>query len=474
MYTLEEKLQIIERAENFEELKSSGILPEPCFDDGYYFVSYSHRDFKRVIPEILSLQEAGVKIWYDRGLEAGTSWLKDVCRKIASFRCKGVIVYSSDSFCASASCAREIEQIGESQKSALLIQIEPRIPDGLYADFVLAYECPTEDKVAALRALPQPELYDFYIGRVPGLGKCATLRKVNDQDIKRAEIPAFVRRGRKRYPVRCIEERAFAFCYNLYEVVIPDGWSVISHGAFLNCYSLQRVVFGRPYTRQPFNMRRHYGLVTFSFMNCTSLVSVETSFKKHAYIAFDNAFRGCTALREVNLGDTGVYLENCFSRCSSLECVTLGKSQDKEEFPGVFYGCSALKNVRYSEKAKGENIPPRTYAHCSSLEYIPLPKNVRGISEHAFAHCENLREIHLPPTMKTVSATAFENAQALKTVTVDSALTFPADGKFHSIEETFAYAETFYIKKGLKFTFSEKFKELPGSRDGYTTYGRKL
>ena len=473
MYTLEEKLQIIEQAKSFEELKNSGILPEPNIDDGYYFVSYSHRDFKRVIPEILLLQEAGVKIWYDRGLETGVSWLKDVCRKIASFYCKGVIVYASDSFCASDSCARELAQIAESNKSALLIQLEACVPQGIFPNFVLPFDAPFEDKIAALHALPKPELYEFLLQRIKGLGTCAILWKVNDRNIKLAEIPAFITIENKRYPVRIIGENAFAFCYNLYEVILPNGWAIVSHGAFSNCYSLKRVVLNRPALIQKGSLRLRLGIVESAFTNCTSLVSVEVPSHTKGHICFSNAFIGCTALHEMNLGDTGVYLDNCFQRCTALEAVILSKAQDKDDCPSVFYECSALKEVRYSEKTNRINIPARTFMYCTSLERIVLPKKLRGISERAFANCENLREIHLPPSTHIVNATAFENAKALKTVIVDSALTFPANGRLFSIEEVFPYAETFYFKRGLNYRLSEAFKELPSDRFGYTLYGRQ-
>ena len=320
MYTLEQKLQIIERAANFDEVKNSGILPEPCFDDGYYFVSYSHRDFKQVIPDILAFQEAGVKIWYDRGLETGISWFKDVCRKIASFRCKGVIVYASERFCASAACAREIQQIGESNKLSLLIQLEPCVPAALNPTAVLSYEDPVEVKQAVLMALPKPELYEFTVTNVNGIGDCATLYKVNDPNIQRAEIPSSVTIMGKSFPVRVIADGAFSFCYNLTEVIIPDGWSIISHSAFANCYSLQKVTLGRPFCVHDKLANHRYAIVQFAFMNCTSLVSVHAKARSpKEYVHFNGAFWGCTSLKEIDLGDTAVYQDDCFKFCIGLK-----------------------------------------------------------------------------------------------------------------------------------------------------------
>ena len=52
----EQLLQFIRNANNFAEVRNSGILPNPDGDDGYYFVSYSHVDYKPVLTDVISLQ----------------------------------------------------------------------------------------------------------------------------------------------------------------------------------------------------------------------------------------------------------------------------------------------------------------------------------------------------------------------------------------------------------------------------------
>lgn len=434
MLTLEEKLKIIENSKSFDDLKNSGILPEPCVDEGYYFVSYAHSDFKRVIPEILKMQDAGVKIWYDRGLETGISWLKDVCRKIASYRCKGVIVYGSESFCSSPSCAKELEQIAKSKKSALLVELEMCAPEGLNALYTLASDTPVEDKIAALKSLPEPELFEFDLVYETARRAYAILLKVNDPNIKRAEIPAFAKIGGKNYPVRSIAGDAFSYCYNLYEVIIPDGWSIIFNSAFANCPSLQRVVLGRPYTRHPLNWRRHYGKVFSAFWNCT-------------------------ALKEIDFGSRASFVNECFKSCVSLQSATV----DSEPSSGTFKGCTSLERVSFS-------------------------KNIKSIPKQFFTGCKNLKEIHLPRSIKTVHVTAFEGAKSLKTVVIEGNIRFCGDGKpltingeqiptgdgiNHTIEEVFPYAEKLHIKNGISYELSQ-FKKLPDERKGFTTYGREL
>ena len=77
-----EKIKFIENSTSLEQVQKSGILPDPDAQKGYYFISYSHKDYKIVFRHVLRLLEQGVNLWYDRGLEAGKSWRDDVKKKI--------------------------------------------------------------------------------------------------------------------------------------------------------------------------------------------------------------------------------------------------------------------------------------------------------------------------------------------------------------------------------------------------------
>jgi hypothetical protein len=64
-------LEAIEASVSFAEVRARACLPEPDGDSGYLFVSYSHADYKAVIPDIIRLQAEGLRIWYDRCLGTG-------------------------------------------------------------------------------------------------------------------------------------------------------------------------------------------------------------------------------------------------------------------------------------------------------------------------------------------------------------------------------------------------------------------
>ena len=116
-----EIISFINSSHSFDEVRAANVLPEPDQDDGFYFVSYSHKDYKKVLTDIVKYFDCGFKIWYDRFLESGKSWTAEVHKKIASYYCKCVIVYVTQNFLQSESCLSEIECICDNDKSCLLV-----------------------------------------------------------------------------------------------------------------------------------------------------------------------------------------------------------------------------------------------------------------------------------------------------------------------------------------------------------------
>ena len=77
-------------------------------DDSYIFISYSHKDYKKVYADLADLHEKGIPFWYDKGLIAGKNWDDVVREKMTDPRCSGVIFYLSESLFLSQSIQTEI------------------------------------------------------------------------------------------------------------------------------------------------------------------------------------------------------------------------------------------------------------------------------------------------------------------------------------------------------------------------------
>ena len=96
---LEEQIKIKKMIINQNELDliPPGYLPDVVTSE-YYFVSYSHRDYRLVYSDIFDLQQNGLAIWYDQGIAAGDNWKDTALKYITPFECKGVLFYISDDY----------------------------------------------------------------------------------------------------------------------------------------------------------------------------------------------------------------------------------------------------------------------------------------------------------------------------------------------------------------------------------------
>ena len=135
--SIQEKIKFIENSASLEQVQKSGILPDPDAQKGYYFVSYSHKDYKVVFKHVLRLLEQGINLWYDRGLEAGKSWREDVKRKIYSYNCKGVICFLSANCIGSESLLQEYDMIRRFNKPMVAVEMNSSIFDSVEDAFVV-------------------------------------------------------------------------------------------------------------------------------------------------------------------------------------------------------------------------------------------------------------------------------------------------------------------------------------------------
>ena len=87
MLTIEERIKAIENSNSLTDL-SSDVLPKSHQED-YYFVSYSHKDYKAVLTDILKLEAKGLNFWYDTDIHVGENWEYIAKSYISKFQCKG-------------------------------------------------------------------------------------------------------------------------------------------------------------------------------------------------------------------------------------------------------------------------------------------------------------------------------------------------------------------------------------------------
>lgn len=96
----------------------------------YIFVSYAHKDSKKVFQIIEQLQKRGYRIWYDEGIEPGTEWPENIAQHL--IKADTFIAFVTDNSMNSANCRREINFALSKEKPFLTIILEKtEIPAGM-------------------------------------------------------------------------------------------------------------------------------------------------------------------------------------------------------------------------------------------------------------------------------------------------------------------------------------------------------
>lgn len=96
----------------------------------YIFVSYSHRNSRYIHGVIEFLQNAGYRVWFDGGIEAGSEWPEYIASHLEGCSC--VLTFMSNAFVASDNCKRELHFAQDLKKPLLNVYIEDvNLPAGL-------------------------------------------------------------------------------------------------------------------------------------------------------------------------------------------------------------------------------------------------------------------------------------------------------------------------------------------------------
>ena len=106
--------------------------PFPAYkgDEPYVFASYAHKDDLFIYPELTRLNNQGINIWYDEGIEAGTEWREELAGAI---RTASLFLYFvTPKSVQSETCRKEVNFAVDQHIPVIAIHVEPtELPDGL-------------------------------------------------------------------------------------------------------------------------------------------------------------------------------------------------------------------------------------------------------------------------------------------------------------------------------------------------------
>ena len=137
----------------------------------FVFISYSHKDTPYVMEVVRALDESGIRVWYDGGIEAGSEWPEYIANHLTTCGC--VLCFVSKNYADSDNCRRELTFSLNLKKPTLSLYMEQfEMSPGLQMQLglVQAVFC---DRFATAEALVQ-EIFS-----VPMVAAC---RATDDDD----------------------------------------------------------------------------------------------------------------------------------------------------------------------------------------------------------------------------------------------------------------------------------------------------
>ena len=389
--------------------------------------------------DILQLQQLGVNIWYDGGMVPGRNWQEQAKTHLASFHCKGVIFYWSETSVQSNAMLREVEFAKKYGKPFFSINIpSPLMPgDDFSAEAMTLFLAQTTDishetkqfmsenfnndvlyclhddpickKQDAIIKFKQPELINYkYATR--GRDK-AVVVSTNSFDVVKIKIPQYVQLDGQWCEVIEIAPAAFANNLLLEHIELPDSLEKISEYAFYGCRSLQTIKM---------NMVSEVG--QYAFAECKAL-ELETLNCTIGYGAFLN----CTSIKRITITE--------IPRINSLK-------------PEAFRGCKSLQEIHFPESLT--EIGYDAFSGCEKLKRLDCPNNLIKIGDHAFYECYKLREITFNEGLKTIDNNAFAKCYELTGVTMPQSVTFVGEEAFcscHNMEDVWFSASVQVVPK---------------------------
>lgn len=242
----------------------------------------------------------------------------------------------------------------------------------------------------------------------------------------RVEIPASVTKDGIVYEVRSVAPWAFYSNWNITEVSIAEGVSMIEERAFMYCKNLSSLTL--PSTLLAIDDEAFRMEIPSSSAGSEASLEVLTLPSGLEYMGFESFRMNCEITAVTVPDSVTTYKEGVFRACYKLESVTLGSGIDA--IPDwSFDNCYALRTVT----AYGTigSVGNSAFLSDSNLTDLNLVNGgVTEIGSNAFSECTSLISFPMQG-VERIGSGAFYNCVALEEAVLDSAVSI-GDGAFKS------------------------------------------
>lgn len=213
---------------------------------------------------------------------------------------------------------------------------------------------------------------------------------------------------------------AFARCYSLTSVTLPDSIKSIGPGAFYGCTALKDINIPDSVTE----------IGGYAFASCEALESI--TIPDSVTEIGVSAFEVCYALESITIPDSVTSpLIGTFAGCDSLKNVVIGNNVP---YIGTlcFYSCNSLSNIAI--KSDIISIGYFSFSNCNSLKSITIPDSVEAIGRCAFQNCTSLTSITIPDGVTEIGDQVFEGCTSLTSINIPDSVTEISTSSFQSCD----------------------------------------
>ena len=250
-----------------------------------------------------------------------------------------------------------------------------------------------------------------------------------------------------RTGTKTIADYAFAWCYSLTSVTIPNSVTSIGDSAFYGCDSLASITLPNSVT----------SIGDSAFYSCDSLTSA--TIPNNVTNIGDSAYGWCISL-------TGITVGSGNPNYSSANGVLFNK--DKTE---LFQYPAGKTDKVYTIPSSVTSIGDDAFSGCDSLTSITIPNSVTSIGQDAFSTCSALKSVTLGNGVTNIEENAFRYCESLASITIPDSVTSIGDSAFygtayynnednwennvlyvgnHCIEANYNISDNYTIKTGTK------------------------
>ena len=291
-------------------------------------------------------------------------------------------------------------------------------------------------------------------------------------NIQTATIPASISYKGTAYSVTSIGYEAFAGCYNLTSMEIPDSVTSIGDSAFSGCNSLTSVVIPDSVT----------SIGNSAFRGCSSLTSVEipdsvTSIGEDAFYGCNSLtiyceaaskpsgwnsswnardfFYNCPVVWDCNNNDVAsdryIYVVIDTIRYGIKDCVATVVRQARNIQTATIPASITYKGTTYSVTSIGDEA----FRYCSSLTSVVIPDSVTSIGDSAFYNCSSLTSVVIPDSVTSIGYGAFYYCRSLTSVVIPDSVTSIGFSAFSGCSSLTIYCEAASRPSGWSSSWNE-------------------